>query len=69
MTKKIKYKQCVHPHFCYCWDSMFITPLMEEFESCTCECNIRSDWINVKFIGLEPFEAKLLEEWRTSKKC
>lgn len=31
--------KCMHPHFCYDWDSQFITPLMIEFEACTCKCD------------------------------
>lgn len=60
--------KCTHPHFCYDWDSMFITPLMPEFESCVCECDgvpwKEQDYKN--FHGLVDYELQLLQDYMKS---
>lgn len=65
MKKEVVNVRCTHPHFCYDWDSMFITPLMDEFESCTCECaggkHTEKELRNFAF--LDGFEEKNLEEY------
>jgi hypothetical protein len=66
--EKIRVK-CTHPHFFYDWDSMFITPLMPEFESCTCYCCGVGATSMKDFEGsrLEPYESKALQEWLDSR--
>jgi hypothetical protein len=34
--------KCIHPHYCYDWDGMFIFPGTAEFESCLCNCTGKS---------------------------
>lgn len=58
--------RCTHPHYCYEWDSMFITPLMPEFEACICLCHGEGATKMSEFKGLTRFEQKLLKEYLDS---
>ena len=58
-------KKCEHAHYCGDWDGMFITPLTDEYECCSCMCDgVMPD--NYAELELHASEREALEEWLKS---
>ncbi len=56
--------KCTHPHYCYDWDSLFITPLNDEFQCCTCYCDGGPISTNLKdWTSLDDLERKEFKRW------
>lgn len=70
MKTEFKKATCNHPHYCYEWDSMFITPLMPEFQACVCECDgavyTDQDWRNLYIKRWADEDKKVLKEYLIS---